>query len=268
MGAVAIAGVAGGGIAGERLPIFDTHVHYSQGAWDAFSPRKALDALEAAGVERALVSSSPDHGTIKLHRAAPDRIVPILRPYRGEVRSSNWIDDPKLIDYLEARLKLGVHKGIGEFHLFDLPGSTATPQVRQMAKLAAARSLFLHIHSGPGPVEAMFRIEPKSKILWAHAGFTTPPAEVGALVERYRNLWVEMSFRAHSIMPGERIDPAWRDLFLSHPDRFMVGTDTYVSDRWAVYIGLVDEHRAWLEQLPREVAEKIAYRNAERLFGK
>ena len=203
-----------------------------------------------------------------LHRAAPDRIVPILQPYRGEVRSSNWIDDPKLIDYLEVRLKLGVHKGIGEFHLFDLPGSTATPQVRKMAKLAAARNLFLHIHSDPGPIEAMFRVEPKSRILWAHAGMSSSPDAVGALVDRYENLWVEVSFRGGDIMPGERIDPAWRDLFLRHPDRFMVGTETYMSDRWAVYTGLIDEHRAWLRQLPREVARKIAYKNAERLFGR
>jgi hypothetical protein len=29
----------------------------------------------------------------------------------------------------------------------------------------------------------------------------------------------------------------------------------------------MDEYRAWLAELPREVAEQIAFRNAERLFG-
>jgi hypothetical protein len=47
----------------------------------------------------------------------------------------------------------------------------------------------------------------------------------------------------------------------------MIGTDTYVTPRWGTYAAIVDEHRRWLAQLPRDVAEAIAYRNAVRLFG-
>jgi hypothetical protein len=46
----------------------------------------------------------------------------------------------------------------------------------------------------------------------------------------------------------------------------MVGTDTFTPERW-LYVG---EHasaaRTWLSNLPRDVAEKIAYRNAETLL--
>jgi hypothetical protein len=47
----------------------------------------------------------------------------------------------------------------------------------------------------------------------------------------------------------------------------MVGTDTYVAERWHY----VPEHaawsRGWLSDLPAEVAERIAWKNGEALFG-
>jgi hypothetical protein len=47
----------------------------------------------------------------------------------------------------------------------------------------------------------------------------------------------------------------------------MVGTDTYVPERWHY----VPEHsawsRAWLADLPRDVAERIAWKNGEEVLG-
>jgi hypothetical protein len=78
-------------VAAEKmLPVFDTHVHYSQEAWQPFSPGAILDKLTAAGVARALVSSTPDDGTLKLYRADRERIVPILRPYRDRGDMDGW----------------------------------------------------------------------------------------------------------------------------------------------------------------------------------
>ena len=55
--------------------------------------------------------------------------------------------------------------------------------------------------------------------------------------------------------------------FLEFPDRFLVGTDTFTPER----LHYIAEHarwsRQWLSDLPRDVAEKIAFRNGERLFG-
>lgn len=45
----------------------------------------------------------------------------------------------------------------------------------------------------------------------------------------------------------------------------MVGTDTWINAQWERLPRILDGFRAWLRQLPPEVAEKIAYRNAERL---
>jgi len=249
-----------------RLPIFDTHVHYGQNDWAPYPTSKVLELFAAAGVARALASSTPDDGTLMLHKAAPGRVVPVLRPYRAGVGSSNWFNDPNLAEYLEGRLKAGVYKGIGEFHLFDA-GNAGTPQVKRVIELAVERGIYLHVHSGAAPVAALFKIEPRLKILWAHAGMSEPPEVVGPMLDRYSNLWTELSFRAGDVAPGGRLDARWRALFEKHPDRFMIGTDTYVTPRWGDYVGLVEAHRQYLTQLPRDLAEKIAFRNAVRQFG-
>jgi predicted TIM-barrel fold metal-dependent hydrolase len=123
------------------------------------------------------------------------------------------------------------------------------------------------VHSGAAPVSALFAINPKVKILWAHAGFSAPPVVVGELLDRYAQLWTEVSYRAEDIAPNGDLDPAWEALLLRHSDRFMIGTDTWTAWRWPLYVGLIQQHRAWLRQLPNDVAEKIAHRNAARLFG-
>jgi hypothetical protein len=47
----------------------------------------------------------------------------------------------------------------------------------------------------------------------------------------------------------------------------MVGTDTYVPERWHYAPEHASWSRAWLSDLPRDVAENIAWKNGERLFS-
>ena len=91
--------------------------------------------MDQAGVRRGFVSSTPDDGTVRLYEAAPDRIVPVLRPYRQPGELATWHQDPTVVPYLEQRLARPIYRGIGEFHL---TGSDArAPVVRQVAELAA-----------------------------------------------------------------------------------------------------------------------------------
>ena len=124
-----------------QLPIFDAHVHYSRPDWDVYSADRALAILRAAGVRRAIVSSTPDDGTLKLYERAPKTIVPFLRPYRTRDDMGNWHNDPGVRSYVEERLKRGIYRGIGEFHLSEsgVGGST----LKRFAGLAADRDLFL-----------------------------------------------------------------------------------------------------------------------------
>ncbi len=248
----------------QEFAIFDTHLHYSRDSWDYYTPEAVLTILDRAGVRRALVSSTPDDGTLRLYEKAPTRIVPILRPYRNRGDIGAWFQDPEVLAYVEKRLETGIYKGIGEFHLFG--GQTTTPVVKRIVELAVQKNLVLHAHSDDRAVEELFALNPGVKILWAHAGMSAGPEVVGRLLERYPTLWVELALRT-DVAPGGRLDPAWRALFLHHPQRFMVGTDTWIPSRWEALPGYLDDVRGWLRQLPRDVADQIAFDNAARLFG-
>ena len=64
------------------------------------------------------------------------------------------------------------------------------------------------------------------------------------------------------------LDPEWKKIVFKFQDRLMVGSDTWVNSQWDSYAEIMSSNRQWLSKLPQEVAEKIAYRNAERLFGR
>lgn len=258
----------GGGVAtshAQELPIFDAHIHYSQPDWQVLTPEQALAILDRAGVRWALVSSTPDDGTLKLYEQAPRRITPFLRPYRTREDMGSWHNDPAVQTYVEERLKRGIYKGIGEFHLFSVDQAEA-PVVKRCAELAAEQQLFLHAHVDDMTVEKLLQLYPQVRILWAHAGMTASAATVGRLLDQFPALWVELALRS-DVAPNGKLDPEWRSVFLRHPERFVVGTDTWVTSRWETLVAGMQAIRGWLGELPRDVAEQIAYRNAERLFG-
>ena len=260
---VAVALVSSGRPAAAQFPVFDAHIHYSRPDWSAYTPERALSILAQAGVRRAIVSSTPDDGTVMLYEKAPAGIVPFLRPYRTRDDMGSWTRDAAVAAYVEERLKRGIYRGIGESH-FGVDDVTA-PTVRRIAELATAHKLFLQCHVDEATVEKMLSTYPGARILWAHAGMSSSAATVGRLVDRYPMLWVELALRT-DVAPAGTLDPEWQALFIRKPDRFLVGTDTWITSRWEVIREATAAVQNWLQQLPRDVAEQIAYKNGDRLF--
>jgi hypothetical protein len=62
------------------------------------------------------------------------------------------------------------------------------------------------------------------------------------------------------------VSPEWREVFVEFPDRFMVGTDTFTPERWHDIPDHAAFSRAWLNDLPSDLAERIAWTNAETIF--
>jgi hypothetical protein len=244
------------------LPIFDAHMHYSHDAWEVLPPKDIIAILRKAGVKRALVSSSGDDGQQRLKAAAPELIITELRPYRSRGEIGTWIRDETLPAYLEGRLKKFSYAGIGEFHLYGADADLPVP--RRMVQLAKEYRLFLHAHSDADAVERLFKQWPEAKILWAHSGFDRPD-NVRAMLKKHKNLWCDLAFRTEH-GSGGKVDAEWRKAFLEFPDRFLVGTDTFTPERWHYVAEHASWSRAWLADLPRDVAERIAYKNGEALF--
>jgi hypothetical protein len=255
--------------AAEPLPIFDAHLHYNADAWDVYDVERALGILDRANVRVALVSSTPDDGTLRLWQRAPDRVVPILRPYRTASDAATWTRDAGVAAHVRARLENAPpglrYRGLGEFHLS--PGDAARPVVVELARLARQYDLFLHAHADARAVAELADQYPDLRILWAHAGMSADAGTVAALLDRFPSrFWVELALR-YDVAPGGQIDPAWAELFARYPDRLMVGTDTWITPQWTRLPELKAAEQEWLRQLPPELAERLAWRNAACLFG-
>ena len=263
--AVALAGAAGAQVA--PLPIFDAHLHYSHDAWERLPPAEAAALLRKAGLKHAMVSSSSDEGTQKLYAAAPDLVLPVLRPYRTRGEIGTWVHDTSVITHMQERLKKYRYVALGEYHVYGADADL--PVVRRVVQLAREHQLFLHSHSDADAIERQFKQDPQARILWAHSGFEAPE-KVREMLRKHSQLWCDLAFRNdHATVIGDsgKVDPAWRAAFLEFPDRFLVGTDTFTPERWYYVVEHARWSRAWLADLPREVAERIAYKNGEALFA-
>jgi predicted TIM-barrel fold metal-dependent hydrolase len=256
------------GAAIDDVPIFDAHMHYKEPAWGPYPVETVIELMDRSGVAMALVSSTPDDGTIRLWEYAPERIVPELRPYHGSAGSGNWTKAEGMEAYLNDRLGHYPHEGLGEFHIHNLDPDDR-PLLAAVAAMARSRNIPVHIHSGAGPVRFFYELEPSLTIIWAHAGMVEPAEVVGEMLDTYPTLYADTSFRENDIHSGGgTLDEVWRAVIERHADRLMVGTDTWVNAQWDNYEGLIALNRRWLALLPRDTAEKIAFRNAARLFGR
>ena len=251
-------------LAAERLPIVDAHIHYSHDAWERLPPAQAIETLRRAGLKRAFVSSSSDTGTQKLYALAPQLVVPVLRPYRRRGEISSWMHDETVVPMLAGLLEQNRYAGIGEFHAFG--DDIDLPVLQQVIALAKRHGLFLHAHSDADAIERIFATDPDALVLWAHSGFDRPP-EIAALLNKHPNLWADLAFRSEHAGP-QHVEPDWRELFERFPDRFLLGTDTFTPERWFYVEEHAERARGWLQTLPPELRDNIAWRNAEKLLAR
>jgi Amidohydrolase len=243
-------------------PIVDAHIHYSHDAWDVTSPKEAIAILRKAGLKKALVSSSPNEGTERLMAEAPELIVPGLRPYRKRGELSTWMKDPEALRYVEEQLTRHRWVSIGEFHINGAEVDLPIP--RRIVELAKQHGLFLQAHSDAEAVERIFKQDGGARVLWAHAGFA-PVEKVREMMRKHKGLWADLALRSE-VGSGGRVNPEWRQVFIEFPDRFMVGTDTWTPGRWHDIVSHAAFSRAWLADLPADLGERIAWKNAEALF--
>ena len=256
-----------GGSAQPTLKIFDAHLHYNQEPNPYYPLDRVLDVFRRNNVAGILANSRPNKGTHQLVDAkAPGLwVVPFIRPYRTRDDVQNWSTDPAIYDLIEAEYKRGYFRGVGEFHIY---GNTAqAPLVKQVVDFAAARNLYLLAHCDEAALLILLAHNRSAKIIWAHTGFSTPTRRVRELLETNPELMGELSYRGGISEGGGKLAADWRELFARHSDRFLLGSDTWINERWFGYDTIMQTYRGWLAQLPEDQAKRIAHGNAERLFG-
>lgn len=251
------------------LPLFDAHLHYNQEPVAHFPVDKVLALFREHNVTGILATSRPNDGTRQLYEAARNNpgsvwVVPFIRPYRVRSDIQTWMNDPRTEELIVTEFRRGYYRGIGEFHLAG--DAAAAPQVKFAVDFAARHDLYLHAHADERALEILFRHDPQARIIWAHTGFSTSPEKVESYLQRYPGLWCELSYRAGITDAAGRLTADWQRLFEKYPERFLIGSDTWIDERWDDYGSIMAGYRQWLGQLAPEVAEKIAFRNGERLF--
>jgi hypothetical protein len=252
-------------------PLFDGHLHLNWENGFRFPVDEAFALMRANGVSTILATSRPNDGTHALVDAdaragsTPGvRVVPFLRPYRVRADVQTWTTDPATLALLDEEIRRGYYVGIGEFHIAG--EAAASEVVRRTVQFARRRGLWLHAHVDDTALEILYRHDPDAKIIWAHTGFTTPAEKVGAYLREHPRLIGELSYRYGITGDSGGLTREWRKLFEVFPDRFLIGSDTWIPQRWQVYAELMEGYRAWLGQLPRALADRIAHGNGEQLF--
>lgn len=264
-------------------PLFDTHLHYNQEAWDGtagpFPPTEALARMQRNQVKAIIANSRPNAGTQTLAaaretRAAGVTVVPFVRLYRNRDDYNNWFRDESIHEMVLAELARGTasgpYRGLGEFHLYESANANG-PVAKKLIALAEEKKLAVLAHVDDVAVDLLMANAPSKgralRLIWAHTGIGGTPVErVQAMLERYPLLMGELSYRPGLTCEDGRLCPEWRALILKHPDRFMVGSDTWVNQRWSAYDEIMRSYRTWLGDLPPAVAQRIAWGNAAALF--
>jgi len=125
---------------------------------------------------------------------------------------------------------------------------------------------------------------PTLPFVWPHAGFGSA-LQARTVLAGHPNVRITLSKLEQpqvslsdeekaSQLGGAIVDdcgtllPEWRALLEAYPDRFLFATDAHKAARWEKYADVVKRWRLILGQLPIGLAERIAWRNAEALYGK
>ena len=250
-----------------RHEVFDAHMHYNQEPNAVLSARKVLEIFRRNGVTGILATSRPNKGTNQLVDAKPPGlwIVPFIRPYRVRSDIQTWFKDPTIFDLIKDEYKRGYYRGVGEFHISG--NDAAGPLVKSIVDFAVERDLYLHAHCDEPALLHLFAHNPRAKIVWAHAGFSRRRRACASCSTNIRRCGASCPTAPASPTARASCRDEWRALFASHSDRFLIGSDTWINERWFGYDTIFKTYRAWLGQLPDDQARRIASGNASRLFG-
>ena len=281
LAALAVLLASGAAAADYGGPIFDAHLHYNVEAYEGPHPlADALARMQRSGVRAIIANSRPNEGTKRLAQAPQTRaagvtVVPFVRLYRTRADYDNWFRDETIFTMVQEELArgtaAGAYRGLGEFHLYEAQNANG-PVARKLMVLAEEKDLAVLAHVDDTAVDLLMAHTPargaKLRLIWAHTGIGgASVARVEQLLARYPRLMGELSYRPGLTCAGGKLCPEWRQLVLKYPERFLLGSDTWINQRWEAYDETMRGYRAWLGDLPPDIARRIAWDNGAALFG-
>jgi len=286
--------VAGQTVAGADLYFIDAHSQVDNEVRDL---GLIIHRMDAAGVYRTILASRSGRkpGEVADFAAQhPQRIVPSVRTKSDafDKNPANWRK------FIMAQTDSGRFRAMAEMLLYHAQKGNKAPEVRAYPKddrvrfvlaIAAQQGWPFVVHiefASLSPserkrfmagLEAMLREHPVLSILLNHMGQLQPP-EAARLLKAHANFHLLTAHTTTAItrdsrepwtrmFEGNHLAPAWRELMLAHPDRFVFALDNVWYQHWnEYYLEQVAQWRKALTEVPPSVAHAVAHGNAERLW--
>jgi arylsulfatase A-like enzyme/predicted TIM-barrel fold metal-dependent hydrolase len=270
-------------------PLFDAHTHLSS----VMSSPDLVALLRNAGLSGVFLFFGPpvlNDITLLLNaqKQNPDFVFPFALVPRDPQTRQLLLNDATL-QFIEQQLNTGVMRGIGEVSLRHNPDPTSPssapadhPIMLKIYDLAASRKIPVTVHveyEFSAELERALAHNRSASIIWAHMGDGQPPL-IRDMLSKHANLYVDISTRNPFFQRGRPISEqtltnkddslkeGWRSVFEEFSDHFLFGLDIGGrTDRHLWLDQLVAYYRSVLGQLTPQTAEKIAYRNAQKLLG-
>ena len=283
-----------------QMPIIDVEFHCGKKI-DLKELTVKMDANHVALTWLGPTEGLGDEYSVQANQQFPEYFVPTI--IHGDGR--RWHGkDPGLLDVLADDAHTGRYFAMGEFEARHYVSDTnnrnvhlplTNPSFHRIFQLSQETGLpFLIHHEAEDAMlpemESMLQQYPQAKVVWCHVGrnrnYTIWSRWMGTktvrdFLEKYPNLYFDLVQSPPNSSPfGYRqcimydvngatvtLNHEWKKLFMDFPDRFVIGSDVN-GGRWEQYDDVFGRLRTVvLQALPREVAEKIAYKNAWNLMS-
>ena len=270
-----------------QQPFADVHVHFNWDQKEIISAEEVVARLKRGNIAFTVVTATPSELALEMKQAGGDLIIPFFSPYTHALGRQDWYLHDRTLQMAEEGLRSGLYQGIGEVHFMaGFRPRTDNPIFTRLLALARQYAVPVLIHVDAGNEQKFVDIcrqNPAIKIIFAHAGGNLHASHIRRVIEQCDQVMIEFSARdpwRYGGLTGDddRLLPAWRELVLEYPERFLVGTDPVwkvtrtqtweqADDGWDYFEQLLAYHRHWIAALPPAVQRKLTLDNARQLFG-
>ncbi len=270
-----------------QQPFADVHVHFNWDQKELISAGEVVAKLKRANIAFTVVTATPSELALEMKKAGGDLIIPFFSPYTHAQGKQDWFLHERTLRLAEEGLRSGQYQGIGEVHFMaGFRPKTDNPIFTRLLALAGQYEVPVLIHVDAGNEQKFVDIcrrNPRLKLIFAHAGGNLYASHIRRVVEQCANVMIEFSARDPWRYGGLTGDdglllPAWRELVLEYPERFLVGTDPVwkvtrtqtwdqADDGWDYFERLLAYHRHWIAALPPAVQRRLSLDNARQFFG-
>jgi len=284
------------------LPVIDVEYHHG----GKIEIERLIKRMDENGVVLTWLGPNEKLGSeesLRLNALYPDRFVPTTVHGDGKLWHGN---DKAFLEKLAKDVRSERYFAMGEFEARHYPSSTNNRDVHMPVDSETMQAVF-QVSSESGvpfllhheaedkllpELERMLAKYPKAKVIWCHVGRNRDPVKwktfrtadaVRGLLKKYPNLYFDLvqskpgskyhgTGYVQAIMYdvsswGVSLDTEWKKVFEEFPDRFVIGSDINTG-RFDNYDRVMETFRTIvLKGVRKDVAEKIAFRNAWKLMS-